>query len=121
MLTQETIDAFNTRLSVNLNTIKTMKPSELDRVKSQGSLAEALLKNRDLALFIHQYKFEIADNLTAITGHTEENNNQRVAFSNQLAGIDGFVASLQRAVYMKNRVVTLQTEPAPNLKGNEVL
>jgi hypothetical protein len=24
-------------------------------------------------------------------------------------------------VYMKNRVVTLQTEPAPNLKGNEVL
>ena len=125
MLTQETIDAFNTRLTVNLNTIKTMKASELDRVKAQGSLAESLLKNRDLALFIHQYKFEIADNLTAIVGHTEENNNQRVALSNQLAGIDGFVASLQRAVYMKNKVVTLQNpsvEPSfTNSKGNEVL
>lgn len=121
MLTQETIDAFNTRLTVNLNTIKAMKPSELDRVKAQGSTAEALLKNRDLALFIHQYKFEIADALTAISGHTEEDNGKRVALSNQLSGIDGFVASLQRAVYMKNRVVTLQSEPALNSKGNEVL
>lgn len=121
MLTQETIDAFNTRLTVNLNTIKSMKPSELDRVKAQGSQAEALLTNRDMALFIHQFKFELTDALTAIGGYTEEDNNKRVAISNQLAGIDGFVASLQRAVYMKNRVVTLQTAPTPNSKGNEVL
>jgi hypothetical protein len=121
MLTPETIDAFNTRLTVNLNTIKSMKPSQLDLVKSQGSLAESLIKNRDLAMFIHQYKFECLDSLAAVTGHTEEDNNLRVAISNQLSGIDGFVASLQRAVYMKNRVVTLQSEPAPNLKGNEVL
>ena len=121
MLTQETIDAFNTRLTVNLNTIKTMKPSELDRVKSQGSIAEALLKNRDLALFIHQHKFEIADALTAISGHTEEDNSRRVALANQLSGLDGFVASLQRALYMKNRVVTLQSEPTLNSKGNEIL
>lgn len=116
MLTNDTIEAFNTRLTVNLNTIKTMKPSQLDQVKSQGSTAEALLKNRDLALFIHQYKFEVTDALTAITGHKEEDNNQRVALSNQLAGIDGFVASLQRAVYMKNKVVTQQTEPTSNFK-----
>ena len=120
MLTQDTIDAFNTRLTVNLNTIKAMKPSELDRVKAQGSTAEALLKNRDLALFIHQYKFEIADGLTAISGHTEEDNGRRIALSNQLSGIDGFVASLQRAVYMKNRVVTLQSEPTLNSKGTEI-
>ena len=118
MLTPETIEAFNTRLTVNLNTIKSMKPSELDRVKSQGSLAESLLKNRDLALFIHQYKFECLDTITAITGHSAEDNSQRVALSNQLSGIDGFVASLQRAVYMKNRVVTLQSEPTPNFKEN---
>ena len=121
MLTQDTIDAFNTRLTVNLNTIKQMKPSELDRVKQQGSVAEALLKNRDLALFIHQYKFECLDAITAISGHSEEDNGRRVALSNQLSGIDGFVASLQRALYMKNRVVTLQQEPALNSKGNEVL
>lgn len=121
MLTQETIDAFNTRLTVNMNTIKTMKPSQLDQVKAQGSNAEALLKNRDLALFIHQFKFELTDALISITGHTEEDNSKRVALSNQLSGIDGFVASLQRAVYMKNKVVNQQYDPTSNLKGNEVL
>jgi hypothetical protein len=120
MLTQETIDAFNTRLTVNLNTIKSMRPSELDRVKAQGSTAEALLKNRDLALFVHQYKFELTDALIAITGHTQEDNNKRVAVSNQLAGIDGFVSSLQRAMYMKNKVVNLQQDPTSNF-NKEVL
>ena len=120
MLTNDTIEAFNTRLTVNLNTIKTMKPSQLDQVKSLGSNAEALLKNRDLAMFIHQFKFEITDALTAVSGHKEEDNNQRVALSNQLAGIDGFVASLQRAVYMKNKVVNQQVDPTHNF-NKEVL
>ena len=117
MLTQDAIDAFNTRLTVNLNNIKTMTASELDRVKSHGSTAEALLKNRDLALFIHQHKFDVVDQLTQITGHTVDDNSRRIAFSNQLAGIDSFVATLQRAVYLKNRVVTQQTEPTSNNQG----
>jgi hypothetical protein len=121
MLTQETIEAFNSRLTVNLNTIKDMTASQLDQVKSHGSQAEALLKNRDLALFIHQFKFDITDQLTTIMGHTEEDNSRRVALSNQLSGIDGFIASLQRAVYMKNRVVTLQSAPAPQPKESKVL
>ena len=112
MIAQDTIEAFNSRLTVNLNSIKTMKPADLDRVKNLGSQAEALLKNRDLALFVHQFKFELADALTGITGHTEEDNNRRVAYSNQLAGIEGFIQSLHRAVYMKNKVVTQQAEPA---------
>ena len=112
MITTDAIDAFNSRLTINLNSIKTMKPSQLDQVKSLGSNAEALLKNKDLALFVHQFKFELADALTAITGHTAEDNNRRVAYSNQLAGIEGFIQSLHRAVYMKNKVVTQQTEPA---------
>ena len=111
MITPDTIEAFNTRLTVNLNNIKKMTASELDRVKSQGSNAEALLKNKDLALFVHQWKFEVLDQLTAVTGHTPDDNAKRIALSNQLAGIESFVASLQRALYMKNRVVTLQTEP----------
>jgi hypothetical protein len=112
MITNDAIEAFNSKFTVNLNTIKTMKPGQLDQVKAQGSNAEALLKNKDLALFVHQFKFELADALTSITGHTEEDNNRRVAFSNQLAGIEGFIQSLHRAVYMKNKVVTQQAEPA---------
>ena len=112
MITTDAIEAFNSKLTVNLNTIKTMNPGPLDQVKAQGSNAEALLKNKDLALFVHQFKFELADALTSITGHTEEDNNRRVAFSNQLAGIEGFIQSLHRAVYMKNKVVTQQAEPA---------
>ena len=47
MISPDTIEAFNSRLTVNLNSIKTMKPAELDRVKNLGSQAEALLKNRE--------------------------------------------------------------------------
>ena len=111
MLTPETIEAFNARLTVNLNTIKDMTASQLDRVKSHGSAAEALLKNKDLALFVHQWKFEVIDQLTAITGHSVDDNAKRIALNNQLAGIDSFVATLQRAVYMKNRAVTQQQGP----------
>jgi len=119
MLTQDTIDAFNTRLTIDINTIKSMSATDLDRVKAHGSTAEALIKNRDLALFVHQYKFELADALASITGHTVEDNNKRVAISNQLVGLDGFIATLKRAVYMKNRVVTQQTGPAHNIKKVE--
>ena len=120
MISQEAVDAFNSRVTVNLNNIKTMSASELDRVKAHGSNAEALLKNRDLALFIHQHKFEILDAITAITGYTEEDNNRRVGLSNQLAGIDGFIASLQRAVYMKNRAVN-QAQEGPRVDPADIL
>jgi hypothetical protein len=111
MIEQIAIDAFNTRLTANLNTIKTMRPAQLDTLKNEGSQAEALLKHRELALFIHQYKFELLDALSAITGHTEEDNSRRVAISNQVAGIDGFVNTLKRSVYMKNKIVTQQANP----------
>lgn len=108
MIENEAIEAFNNRLTVDLNTIKTMTPSQLDRVKQLGSQAENLLKNKDFAYFVHTFKFERMDVLTAITGYTEQDNHQRVALSNQLSGIDEFVRSLKRAIYFKNRVVSQQ-------------
>lgn len=110
MISQDTIQAFNTRLNVDLNSIKKMTPSQLDQVKSYGSQAEALLKNRDLALFIHHFKFDIADQLAGLNGHTPDDNARRIALSNELRGIDQFIATLQRAVYMKNRAVNQQQE-----------
>lgn len=119
MLTREAIEAFNSRLTVNLNNIKSMTASELDRVRSHGSSAEALLKNKDFALFVHQWKFEQLDALAAISGHTQDDNARRIALNNQIAGIDSFVASLQRAVYMKNRAVSPQRDPADNFKETQ--
>lgn len=109
MIEQETIQAFNSRLNVDLNNIKKMTPGQLDAVKHYGSQAEALLKNKDLALFIHHFKFEVADALSAISSHAPEDNARRVALSNELRGIDQFIATLQRAVYMKTKAVNLQT------------
>ena len=108
MINQDTITAFNSRLTVDLNSIKKMSPSQLDQVKAYGSQAEALLKNKDLALFIHHFKFDVADQLAGLNGHTPDDNARRVALSNELRGIDQFVSTLQRAVYMKNKVVTQQ-------------
>jgi len=124
MINPDAIEAFNTRITANLNNIKTMSASQQDAVKDHGSRAEALIINKDLALFIHQFKFELCDQLAAIVSHTPDDNNKRIAISNQIGGIDSFISSLQRAVYLKNRVVTIQTQPevpAHNLKESEVL
>jgi uncharacterized protein YwqG len=115
MINDDAVNAFNNRLTANLNNIKTMTPAQLDRVKTIGTSAENLLKNKDFAQFVHSFKFEICDSLVDIKDHTAEADASRVALSNQLSGIDSFIASLQRTVYMKNRVVTMQDNPAePN-------
>lgn len=108
MLTQEAIDAYNSRATVDLNSIKKMKPADLDRVINTGTAAENLMRNRDFAMFVHQFKFEVCDVLMEIKGHAEEDNALRVALSNQLAGMDGFIATLKRAVHFKIKAQELQ-------------
>lgn len=104
MINEDTIEFYNNRLTVDLNSLKKLSPSQEDRVRHYGSQAENLLKNKDLAMFIHHYKFEVADNLASIRGHTPDDNMQRVALCNELSGIDSFITSLKRAVYLKSRL-----------------
>jgi len=113
MLDQTIIDAYNAQPRVDLNSIKTMRPEQLDRVKTWGTSAENLLMNRDLGLFINQFKFELTDALLDIKTHTMEDNALRISIANQLSGIDNFISFLKRAVYFKNRVVTMQNQPDP--------
>jgi hypothetical protein len=110
MIDNDVIDAFNARPKVDLNNTKKMTPSQLDRVKTYGTSAENLLVNKDFVQFIHHYKFEVADALSGVSGYTEEDNQKRIALSNHLTGIDSFIATLQRARYYKNRVVSQQQE-----------
>jgi hypothetical protein len=111
MIGQETIDAYNNRLTMDLSQPSKLTTSQKDQIRHYGSLAENLLKNRDLAMFVHHFKFSIADDLSNIRGHSVEDNAQRIALSHQLAGIDNFVNSLKRAVYLKNRIANNE---APN-------
>ena len=112
MINAEAIEAYNSRIRATQNDLRGLTTAQADAVKNQGSKAEALLKNPDLVQFIHQYRFEVCDVIAGITGHDPDSNARRVALSNQLSGIDAFVATLQRAVYMKNRVVNEQDGPA---------
>jgi hypothetical protein len=112
MIDQDTVESFNTRLTVDTSNLKKLTPAQRDTIKHYGSQAEALLKNRDLAMFIHHYKFELADTLVEITGHTEIDDKTRIAVANYLAGIDGFVTSLKRAVYQKNKITNFEQAPA---------
>ena len=112
MISEDAVEAYNTRLTVDTTNIKKLTPSQRDAVKSYGSQAEALLKNRDLAMFIHHYKFEISDALANLTGHSQDDNAARIALANNLSGIDGFVVSLKRAIYNKNKVIQLEQQPA---------
>jgi hypothetical protein len=112
MIEQDIIDAFSNKMAANLNDLKKMSTGQLDRVKTTGTAAENIMSNRDFVLFIRQYQLEIMDVLADIKGHTEQDNNLRVALSNQLSGIDGFINLLKRARYMKDRVVTQQQKVA---------
>ena len=109
MINENSIEFYNTRLTIDYSNIKNLTTSQLDKIRHYGSQAEALLKNKDLAMFIHHHKFELADTLASIRGHTADDNMQRVALSNELAGIDSFVNSLKRAVYVKNKFGNVNT------------
>ena len=104
MIDDNTIEFFNSRLTVNLTNVNKLTNSQKDRVRHYGSQAETLLKNRDLAMFVHHYKFEVTDQLSGIRSHTPDDNMQRVALCNELAGIDSFITSLKRAVYLKSKL-----------------
>lgn len=116
IIDKELTEAFNTKPRVDINNIKKMSPSQLDSVKVYGSAAENLLKNKDFALFVHHFKFDLADELASIKGHTADDNCKRVSIAHNLAGIDKFVASLQSAVFYKTRVVNLQS-PTPDIEN----
>ena len=113
-------DLYNTRLTVDVSNIDRLTPSQRDAVKHYGSQAEALIKNRDLAQFVHHFKFQISDALGSITLHTPDANLERVALANHLAGVDAFVASLKRAVYYKNKVIAWEQQP-PNPRNKSEL
>lgn len=108
MISEEAIDAYNSRLTLDLSQLSKLTTSQKDRVRHYGSQAEVLLKNRDLAMFVHHFKFSLADELAGIRSHNPDDNARRIALSNELAGIDNFVNSLKRAVYLKNRVGTTE-------------
>jgi hypothetical protein len=114
IIDEELTAAFNAKPKIDINKIKTMTPGQLDAIKTYGSGAENLLANKDFALFVHHFKFDLADELSGINGHSADDNCKRVALAHNIAGIDKFVSSLQRAVYYKNRAVSIQTAPTEN-------
>lgn len=114
IIDDELTQAYNQKPRLDINSIKTMTPGQLDQIKSYGSAAENLLTNKDFALFVHHFKFDLASDLSGITGFTEEMNQRRISIAHNLGGIDKFVDSLKRAVYFRNRVVSQQTAPAEN-------
>ena len=104
MIEKDTIDFYNSRLTVDMSQPSKLTAVQKDAVRNYGSQAETLMKNRDLAMFVHHFKFSLADELASIRSHQPDDNAKRIALSNELAGIDNFVNSLKRAVYLKNRI-----------------
>ena len=115
MLSDSFIEAFNARVQVNPNSIKNLTVEQQDKIKSWGTSAENLLKNRELALFIHAYRAELADDLTQLRGHSLDDNTRRIAVANQLSGLEGFVNSLKTAVYQKSQLVKLNQLPTDQI------
>jgi len=115
IINEELTQAFNQKPKLDINSIKKMSPGQLDGVKVYGSAAENLLRNKDFALFIHHYKFDLAAELSAISGFSDADNQKRISIAHNLGGIDKFIDSLKRAVYFKNLAVSQQ---APQQEEN---
>ena len=62
----------------------------------------------------------LADQQSEMTAHSDEANAERVAIANQLNGITGFVSSLKRAVYYKNKVIAWEDGATASLQKNEL-
>jgi len=114
MINDSTVEFYNSKLNLDLSSIKNLTPAQKDKIRHYGTQAENLLKNKDLAMFIHHFKFEVVDTLSSIRAHTPDDNAERVALSNQLVGIDSFVSSLKKAVYLKNRIGNTNEVPDTN-------
>jgi hypothetical protein len=111
MINEELVQAYNAKPRTDINNIKKMSPGQLDQVKVYGSNAENLLNNKDFALFVHHFKFDMTAELASIAGHTPDDNARRVSIAHNIAGIDKFVTSLKRAAYFKEKAVSIQTAP----------
>ena len=112
MISEDAVEAYNKRLTIDTSNPKKLTPSQRDAIKAYGSQAEALLKNRELAMFIHHFKFEVNDAMANIRSHSEEANAERIALANQLSGIDSFINTLKSAIYKRN--VLIKAESAEN-------
>jgi hypothetical protein len=113
MIEQDVVDAYSNKMAANFSDIRKMTPAQQDRVKATGSSAENLLQNREFVLFVRQFQLETMDAITDIRGHLAEDNAHRVALTQQLVGIENFIAVLKRARQLKDRVVSLQQQKQP--------
>lgn len=111
MINDNSIEFFNNRLTFDYTKTKDLTPAQKDKIRTYGSQAENLLKNKDFAMFIHQFKFEVTDQLSNIRGHSIDDNAQRIALTNELTGIDNFINTLKRAVYYKSKIGNSTVEP----------
>lgn len=116
MISEEAVDAYNRRLTIDTSNVKKLTPAQRDAVKTYGSTAENLIKNRDLAMFIHHFRFEVNEAMANIRTHTAEANAERIALANQLSGIDAFVNTLKSAVYKKNQMIKAEQTPDPGVR-----
>jgi len=109
MLNEDVFEAFSNRL-VSVTELKKLTPAQLDRVKQLGTAAENLLKNKDFVLFIRQFQLETIDGFVEVGGYSEESSNEMIALGHRLKGIDGLIGLLKRQVYLKNSVVSQQSQ-----------
>ena len=61
MINEDSIDHFNTRLTYDLSQLSKLTTAQQDRVRHYGSQAEALIKNRDFAMFVHHFVLSLID------------------------------------------------------------
>ena len=91
--------------------------TERQEIRSQGAAAERILNDAEVMHFLMLTRSDIVEELTDISGFSEEFTNQRLALTYNLSGLERFVGQLRSAVVYKNRIVSEEAKVAsgPNL------
>ena len=97
----------------NVNAFKGASAGQLDDYENKIRYAEGLLKDAEFARLMLVITNEITNTMKDIQGHTQEDNNRRIALANQLTGVYMLTDKLQTYINRKQSVVNARTKLHP--------
>tara|TARA_R110000772_G_scaffold268708_1_gene397803 strand:- start:516 stop:827 length:312 start_codon:yes stop_codon:yes gene_type:complete len=93
-----------------VNGLKGATAGELDDAETLIRYAESLLGDPQFKKFVRSVNNSIINEVMNIKGHTQDDNNRRVALNNQLTGINKVVEKLQDTVKVREKLVNQRTK-----------
>lgn len=88
--------------------------TQRQKIREQGENAQRILDDANVMNFLLVTRSDIVEELTKISGFSEEHISKRLALTYNLSGLERFVDTLRNAVIDKERIVSMEAKVASN-------